>query len=66
MNKARLKSQLRAHAMTQAEAAQRLGISPASFSAKVNGHREFTLKELRALRAALGMTSRQVDRIFFE
>jgi DNA-binding XRE family transcriptional regulator len=62
-----LKGKLREHALTQEEAAARMGLSLSSFNAKVNGRAgaEFSLGELRALKRMLALTARQVDQIFF-
>lgn len=67
MNADLLKGKLKERALTQGDAAARMGISLSCFNAKLNGRAgaEFSLGELQALKAILGLTSRQVDQIFF-
>ena len=45
--------------------AERLGITPQAFSAKIAGKREFTMSEAGALRTALGMSEDEFMAIFF-
>lgn len=67
MNTDLLKGMLREKALTQSDAAERLGISLSTFNAKLNGRggAEFSLGELRALKGLLSLNGRQVERIFF-
>lgn len=67
MNINMLKGKLRERALTQGEVAGRMGLSLSCFNAKLNGRSgaEFSLRELRALKDILALTSRQVDQIFF-
>lgn len=67
MNTDLLKGKLRERALTQGEAAEKLGISLSRFNAKLNGRKnaEFSLGELQALKRLLGLTARQVEQIFF-
>ena len=67
MNANLLKGKLKERALTQGETAARMGISLSCFNAKLNGRSgaEFSLGELQALKTILGLTSRQVDQIFF-
>lgn len=67
MNANLLKGKIREKGMTQGDAAEKLGISLSRFNAKLNGRggAEFSLGELRELKSLFGLTSRQVDQIFF-
>lgn len=67
MNAAMLKGRLRELSMTQADAAQSIGLSLSNFNKKLNGthNAEFSLGEVRALREALHLDSTQVEKIFF-
>lgn len=67
MNAAMLKGRLRELSMTQADAAQSIGLSLSNFNKKLNETRnaEFSLGEVRALREALHLDSAQVEKIFF-
>lgn len=67
MNANMLKGKMREHALTQGAVAAKMGISLSCFNAKLNGRSgaEFSLRELRALKRILALTSRQVDQIFF-
>lgn len=67
MNADLLKGKLKEHGLTQEDAAARMGVSLSCFNAKLNGRAgaEFSLRELQALKTILGLTSRQVDQIFF-
>lgn len=67
MNTDLLKGKLRERALTQGDAAEKLGISLSRFNAKLNERKnaEFSLGELQALKRLLGLTARQVEQIFF-
>jgi DNA-binding XRE family transcriptional regulator len=60
-----LKGKLKERALTQGEAAERLGVSLSCFNAKLNGRTEFSLRELQGLKRMLALSARQVDQIFF-
>ena len=62
-----LKGKLREKAMTQAEAAQKIGLSLSRFNAKINetGGAEFSLGEIRNMKSLLSLDAAQVDQIFF-
>lgn len=68
MNGALLKGEIRAREMTQEDVASKIGISLSRFNAKLNssGGAEFSLGEVRAIKSFLGLTSDQVDVIFFD
>ncbi len=67
MNSDLLKGKIREKAMTQGDVADKIGISLSRFNAKLNGSggAEFTLGEVQAIKALLGLDSQQVDQIFF-
>lgn len=67
MDSALLKGAIRGKDMTQAMVASEIGISPSRFNAKVNNTQgaEFSLGEVRAIKAVLNLTPEQVDHIFF-
>ena len=67
MNINLLKGHIRACAMSQAEVADKLGISLSRFNAKINARdeAEFTLSEVCNLKKILDLSSKQVDEIFF-
>lgn len=67
MNTNLLKGKLRELGLTQADAAAQLGVSLSRFNAKLNKREgaEFSLGELKALKALLALTGEQVDQIFF-
>lgn len=68
MNSALLKGEIRARSMTQEDVASKIGISLSRFNAKLNntGGAEFSLGEVRALKALLRLDANQVDVIFFD
>lgn len=63
MNSALLKGEIRARSMTQEDVAEKIGISLSRFNAKLNntGGAEFSLGEVRALKALLHLDANQVD-----
>jgi hypothetical protein len=67
MNTDMLKGKLREKAMTQADAAQKIGLSLSRFNAKINetGGAEFSLGEIRNMKQLLSLDAAQVDQIFF-
>ena len=68
MNSALLKGEIRAKSMTQEDIASKIGISLSRFNAKLNntGGAEFSLGEVRAIKALLCLNSEGVDAIFFD
>lgn len=66
MNCRKLKAAIAASGKLNKELADALGQSMSSFSAKVNGHREFSFKEAEALCQLLGIeSSEEKVNIFF-
>ena len=67
MNSALLKGEIRAKSMTQEDVASRIGVSLSRFNAKLNnyGGAEFSLGEIRAIKALLRLDSGKVNAIFF-
>lgn len=67
MNADMLKGKLREKAMTQADVAQKIGLSLSRFNAKINetGGAEFSLGEIRNMKRLLSLDAAQVDQIFF-
>lgn len=68
MNSSLLKGKIREASLTQKDIATEIGVSLSRFNAKLNntGGAEFSLGEVRAIKALLGLTSNQVDDIFFK
>lgn len=62
-NTRQIKAALVAHGLTQAQVADKLGLSPASFNYKINNKREFKAKEIEKLCEILHITD--VPRYFF-
>lgn len=67
MNTNRLKGKLKEFALSQEEAADKMGISLSRFNAKINGRggAQFVLSEVQILKKILCLTAEQVDQIFF-
>lgn len=67
MNSALLKGKIREMDMTQSEVAEKIGVSLSRFNAKLNNSSgaEFSLGEVRAIKALLQLDTGTVDRIFF-
>ena len=68
MNRTLLKAALRAKNVSMETAAAKIGLNLATFFAKTNqiGGAEFSLGEIRQLKALLGLSAPAVDAIFFE
>lgn len=68
MDKNLLKGEIRAKAMSQADVADKIGISLSRFNAKLNGTNgaEFTLSEVIAIKQVLNLTFDKTDAIFFK
>lgn len=60
----RLKGLIKGKGMTQAECAQRIGMSVQSLNAKINGKTEFNSEQIIALRNALDIKG-HIEEIFF-
>ena len=62
-----LKGKLREQALTQGDVAEKMGISLSRFNAKLNERAgaEFSLGEVKALKAILSLTGKQTEQIFF-
>lgn len=67
MNVNMLKGKITEKGLTQEAVAVAIGTSRSSFNAKINGTNgaEFSLREIRSLRALLNLNSDQIDAIFF-
>ncbi len=67
MNINLLKGKIRENGLTQADVADRMGVSLSRFNAKLNGRggAEFSLGEVQALRDMLSLTVKQTEQIFF-
>lgn len=67
MNRTLLKAALRAKNVSMETAAAKIGLNLATFFAKTNqiGGAEFSLGEIRQLKALLGLSAPAVDAIFF-
>ena len=67
MNINLLKGKIREKGLTQADVADRMGVSLSRFNAKLNGRggAEFNLREVQALRGMLSLTAKQTEQIFF-
>lgn len=67
MNVNLLKGKIKERAMTQEAAAEEVGLSLSRFNAKLNGTggAEFSLGEAQALRRLFGLSSSQIEEIFF-
>ena len=67
MVNALLKGKIREKGMTQGDVAEKIGLSLSRFNAKLNntGDAQFSLREVKAMKALLDLDSDQVDQIFF-
>ena len=50
--------------LNQKQLAQKVGMTPASLSRKINGTREFKISEVMAIKEALGMSTDEIMQIF--
>lgn len=68
MDKNLLKGEIRAKAMSQADVANKIGVSLSRFNAKLNGKNgaEFTLSEVIAIKQVLNLPIDKVGSIFFK
>lgn len=67
MNADILKGKIRGKAMTQEDVAGKIGLSLSRFNAKINetGGAEFSLGEIRSIKALFHLDAEEVDEIFF-
>lgn len=65
MNKKRLLSKMALYGDTGLTLAKALRIANTSFSAKINGVREFTQCEIMLIKARYNLTPDEIDAIFF-
>lgn len=68
MNSNLLKGKFKEFGMTQADVANKIGLSLSRFNAKLNENdgAEFSLGEARSLKELFSLTTEQVDEIFFD
>ena len=59
-----LKVYMIASGLNQKQLAQKVGMTPASLSRKINGTREFKIGEVLAIKEALGMSAEEIMQIF--
>ena len=64
-NKLKLKGKIAESGLTQAEIAEKIGISAQSLNAKVNGARPFNADEIQKLIPAISLTNEDLVSIFF-
>lgn len=65
MDKNLLKSFIVRSGLTHKEVATKLGLSEAGFSQKMQGHTEFTLREIRSIIFVLRLNEDEVLDVFF-
>lgn len=63
--KDKIKRLLKQQDMSQNELAELLGLTYQTISIKINGHKDFTLSELRTIKIVFGLTPEMMDYIFF-
>ena len=63
-NKNKLRGKLAELGISQEALAKAIGISYVSMSNKINGNKEFTLKEVYAIAETLKLTDEEIIRIF--
>jgi transcriptional regulator with XRE-family HTH domain len=63
--KEKLKGLLKKNKITQNELAEMLGLTYQTISIKMNGHKDFTQSEIRAIIKVFGLTPEEVVDIFF-
>ena len=61
----KLLGRIREHALTQAEVAKKIGVSPATLNKKLRGHTEFTQSEISSLCKLLGICDKEISAYFF-
>lgn len=65
MNRAELRAAIARSGKTNAHLAEKLGITPESFSRKLHGRSQFRLSEVRTLKTELDLADEEVIRVFF-
>lgn len=65
MDYSKLLGRIREHALTQAEVAQKIGVSPATLNKKLRGHTEFMQSEISALCKLLSICDKEISDYFF-
>lgn len=65
MDYSKLLGRIRERALTQAEVAQKIGVSPATLNKKLRGHTEFTQSEIGSLCKLLGVCDKEIYAYFF-
>lgn len=63
--KKKLKALLKKNGINQNELADMLGLTYQTISIKMNGHKDFTQSEIRAIKLILSLTPEEIDDIFF-
>ena len=63
--KDKIKRLLKQQEVSQNELAELLGLTYQTISIKINGHKDFTLSELRTIKMVLGLSPEMMDYIFF-
>lgn len=64
-DKNKLRSQMALHALTDGDLADSIGLSRQSMSYKLNGKRDFTVREIDAISRLLDLSLEERDEIFF-
>ena len=65
MDYSKLLGRIRERALTQAEVAKKIGVSPATLNKKLRGHTEFTQSEIGSLCKLLGIRDKEISAYFF-
>lgn len=63
--KDKIKRLLKQQDVSQNELAELLGLTYQTISIKINGHKDFTLSELKTMKVVFGLTPEMMDYIFF-
>lgn len=66
MNKNLLKSIIYKKGMTIKKVAEKLGITRISLSIKISGKTPFSIKDIKNLRKILGLTDKEIIKIFID
>lgn len=65
MDYSKLLGRMRERALTQADVAQKIGVSPATLNKKLRGHTEFTQSEIGSLCKLLDICDKEISTYFF-
>lgn len=65
-NRELLKEKISEKGIMMRHLAEKCGITPQSFSTKINGHNEFSMSEAATLREVLGLSDDDFMAIFFD